>query len=279
MSSIAEALASAATRLTAVTETPRLDAEIMYAHALGTTRAQLLARLKETAPESGAETLVKQRESGVPLAYILGEWEFFGLPFAVRPPALVPRPETEHLVETVLAEIGGRDARVLDLCTGTGCVAVTIATHAPNVSIVSTDINPAYISLARENAQRHGVAHRVRVLQGDLFAALPADTGPWDVVCANPPYVALSAFAGLSPTIREHEDRAALVAGPDGLDLIRRIVAETPDHLAPDGCLALEIGYDQAEAVAALLLNGGFDEVRFVRDLAGINRIAVGRFT
>ncbi len=191
---------------------------------------------------------------------------------------LIPRPETEHLAEAALAHLAKRPdnapaARVLDLCTGTGCVAVTLARHMPTAKLTATDLNPDAAALARENAAHNGVP--LRVLEGDLFAALPPDEPPFDVVVANPPYVEAAEWDGLMPDIRLHEDPAALLAGEDGLDLIRRIIAEAPAHLAPGGLLALEIGETQYPAVAELLAEKGFGDIKPIKDLAGIDRIAV----
>lgn len=274
MQTIADWIARAAQRLAGVTETPRLDAELILAHALGISRAALLAGLRDTTPDSPeAEAFFARRARGEPLAYLFGRWEFFSLEFEVEPPALVPRPETEHLVETVLDFIGGRPARVLDLCTGTGCVAVSIAANAPPAQVVAADIEPKYVALARRNAQRHGVADRIECLESDLFlGAKHLET--FDVVCANPPYVEAGAWATLAQTIRDYEDPRALVAGTDGLDVIRAIIAGVPDYLRAGGLLALEIGRGQAGAVRRLLDAAGYRSVAFRRDLAGIERIA-----
>jgi release factor glutamine methyltransferase len=278
MPTVAETLQRAERQLAAVSDSPRLDAEILLAHAIGATRAHVLACLGESAPEGAFEALVARRAAGEPIAYILGSWEFFSLEFEVERPALVPRPETEHLVEAVLDFIGSRPAGVLDLCTGTGCVAVAIAKNAPGARILATDLEPRYVDLARRNVARHGLSDRVRVAAGDLFAAVPAGEPPFDAVCANPPYIAEAEWAGLSETIRRYEDPAALIGGSDGLDCVRRIVAAAPRYLRPGGLLAIEIGHGQAWAVRNLLEAGGFLYIEFRRDLAGIERIACGHW-
>ncbi|MBW7863953.1 MAG: peptide chain release factor N(5)-glutamine methyltransferase [Candidatus Hydrogenedens sp.] len=275
---LGDILRDAARQLAAVSESPRLDAELLLAHALGGTRSGLLSRLGDTVPCAAFPPLLARRMAHEPVAYILGTQEFFSLIFIVRPPMLIPRPETEHLVEAALARLANRPggappARILDLCTGTGCVAVTLARHAPNTEVTATDLNPDAAALARENAALNNVP--LRVLEGDLFAALPPNEPPFDAVLANPPYVETAEWDRLMPDIRLYEDPAALLAGEDGLDLIRRIIAEAPAHLAPGGLLALEIGETQYPAVAELLAAHGFRDIRAVKDLAGMDRIAV----
>ena len=303
---VGEFIHAAETQLESVTDTPRLDAELLLADAWRISRASLLARMGERVPDDVAETfetLLARRLNHEPLAYIFGEWEFFSLPMIVRAPALVPRPETEHLVEAALAHvqrIGGsgvvgaeRGSRgrspsrgtsssgtrepicVADIGTGTGCVAVAIAVNAPHTHVTATDLNPDYLQLARENAERHHVADRVQLLQGDLLQALPPGE-TYDVIVSNPPYVETGAWDDLLPVIRKHEDPRALLAGADGLDYVRRLIADTPAYLRPGGLLAIEIGMGQYDAVKALFEQHGYHDVRSVKDLAGIDRIACG---
>ncbi len=277
MPTVAERLRWAATRFRSMTETPRLDAEILLAHAMHLTRSQLLARLNDPCDAPEFDALVEQRLAFMPLAYILGEWEFFSLVFHVEAPMLVPRPETEHLVEAVLHEIGDRPARVLDIGTGTGCVAISIARNAPACHVTATDIRPEALELARRNAGRHGVLERMTFRHGDLFGALPGNEALFDVICSNPPYVEDPAWDGLDPVIRLHEDPGALLAGPEGLDVIRRLVQEAPTHLKPSGFLAFEMGMGQYGQVNHLLAGHHYRGIGCVRDLAGIERIAVAR--
>lgn len=269
-------LTEAARQLDTVTETPRLDAEILLAHALGCSRAQLLARLREDGEAPGFEVLIARRLNYEPIAYIVGEWEFFSMSFLCRAPVLVPRPETEHLVEVALEHLGktAGPASVLDLCTGTGCAAIAIAKNAPGCRVTATDISPDALTLARENAARHRV--RVDFHAGDLFSALPEAAPPFDVIVANPPYVEESDWPGLSPVIRMHEDPRALLAGPDGMEIIRRIVAEASAWLKPGGLLALETGERQSDPVRALFATTGFTHIAARNDLAGIPRIIYG---
>jgi release factor glutamine methyltransferase len=267
--------------LAGVTETPRLDAELLFAHAAGLTRAQLLARLREVVPAPHFHTLLARRAAAEPIAYILGEWEFFSMAFTIMPPLLVPRPETEHLVEVALAFLAGQrvgagppGGPLLDLCTGTGCVAVAMARHAAGRAAVAADINPLASETAAVNAARHGVALRCRT--GDLFAALEPGDGPFAVITANPPYVEAAVWETLPRGIRDYEDPRALVGGEDGLDLVRAIIAGAPRHLLPGGLLALELGETQAPTVCKWLECEHFRNIEVMRDLGGHPRIVSG---
>ena len=270
---VADILSEAARRLASVTDTPRLDAELLLAHAMKIPRAFLLARLRDSCDAPDFETLLSRRLAYEPLAYIFGEWEFFGLPILVTPPLLTPRPETEHLVERALAFLSGRPApcNVVDTCCGTGCVAVAIAHAAPGHRVYASDIRPDAVEMARRNAARHKVD--VCCIQGDILAPF---AGPVDMVTANPPYVPDGEWADLSPVITRHEDPGALLAGGDGLDIIRRLLPEAARCLRPGGMLAMEIGETQYEAVEALFRVHGFDSVHCDHDLAGIKRIISG---
>lgn len=275
MATIGACLGDAEAQLRAVSETPRLDAELLMAHALGISRAQVLARLREAGVPSAFDVLLQRRLSSEPVAYIVGKCEFFSLEFRVRPPVLIPRPETEHLVETALSFLGGRPARVLDLCTGSGCVAIAIALNAAAAQVWATDLSEQALSLARENAALHHVV--LRVCQGDLFDALDSKSLRFDCIVANPPYVEDETWQSLSRDIREYEDRRALVAGADGLSVIRRVIAEAPAWLQPGGLLALEMDGAQWARVRDLLHAHAFRDISCVADLAGIPRVAHGR--
>lgn len=275
MTSLAAVLRAATARLEDVTDTPRLDAELLLAHALGLRRSQLLSRLSESPSLGTFDALLARRLASEPVAYILGDCEFFSIPLSIRPPILIPRPETEHLVEVALEYAGKDSVRVLDLCTGSGCVAIAIAKHAPQGTTVhAVDINPEAVHLARENAAAVGVA--VRVDEGDLFTSLDEGSPAFDIITSNPPYVEVAAWAGLAADIREYESPLALLAGEDGLEIVRRIVADARPYLRPGGQLAMEIGETQYPAVAKILEEAGYVRVSCTLDLAGIERIAVG---
>ena len=218
---------------------------------------------------------IERRAAGEPTAYILGQREFYGRPFKVDARVLVPRPETERLVEQVLAAIPEeKAAAVLDLCTGSCCIAATIAAERPQVRAVATDLSADALAVARENVEALGVAARVELRQGDLFA--PVGDARFDVVVSNPPYIAEGAFAGL-PREVQREPRLALLSGAIGMDAISRIAREAPAHLQPEGLLALEIGDDQ-KALAEDLLNGlAYRDVKVLADWAGKDRVALAR--
>jgi release factor glutamine methyltransferase len=276
MPTVAEMLDNSARQLEPVTDTPRLDAEILLAHALGRTRAALLASMRESIepPESFA-TMLRRRAASEPIAYILGEWEFYSLTFAVEPPVLVPRPETEHLVKAVLDFVNTRSATVLEIGTGTGCIAISIARNAPETVVTATDIRAQNLELASRNARAHGVGDRVAFVQGDLFE--PVDPASrFDVICSNPPYVAEGDWESLEPVITRYEDPAALLAGADGLDVIRRLVAQAPRFLNAGSRLAFEFGMGQDRSVNELLKEHDYRMIELIPDLAGIPRVAVG---
>jgi release factor glutamine methyltransferase len=276
---ISQALRAAEESLSPVTETPRLDAEILLAHAMGMNRSRLLARLRDPFDAPGFEALLQRRLDSEPIAYILGEWEFFSMDFATRAPVLVPRPETEHLVESALEYLADHPAanEMLDLCTGTGCVAISIAKNASRVHAIAVDIASYAVELARENVARHQLSTRVEVRQGDLFAPLAGPPIPsFDVICANPPYVADAEWDSLPLCIRRHEDPGALLSGPDGLDLVRRIADEGRAWLREGGLLAMEIADGQSGTVCALMAALGYQVLPPVNDLAGIPRIVRG---
>jgi release factor glutamine methyltransferase len=260
---------------------PRLDAELLLGRALGLDRVRLLIeserRLNEA--ELGAyRALIQRRRTGEPVAYILGRREFYGLPFVVDRRALVPRPDTEMLVEVALERTRARSmyGRALDLCTGTGCVAVTFARERPTWRVTASDISSEAVSLAWENARRHGVAFAMRVVEGDLFAPFAGER--FELVTANPPYIPSGELAELSIDIREFEPRLALDGGGDGLEIVRLIVRDAVRHLEPRGVLALEVGYDQAARVVSLVEAAGFVDIVVRRDYGGRERIVSAVF-
>lgn len=258
-------------------ESPRLDAEVLLAHALSCSRTQLVIDMMRplAADElSRFRELVKRRRHREPVAYLRGEREFYGRTFRVDARVLVPRPDTETLIDVALARTRhlSMSARVLDLCTGSGCVAVTLALTRPTTQVTATDISAEALALAQENALRLG-APSVAFLRADLFGA---HEGPFDLVTANPPYIASAEVETLAPDVRSFEPRLALDGGDDGLVLVRRIVEAAPSHLAKGGVLAMEIGAGQADAVAAIFEARGFEGIERARDLARIERVVSG---
>ena len=290
---IHEALRRAAARIfEAGSDEATLEAEILLMHATGLERAGLYARLEDdlTQEQSEAfESYVHRRLSHEPVPYITGHKEFFGLDFEVTPAALIPRPETETLVELVLAFIRdrfvGSPVTVADIGTGSGIIAVSLAYECPNATTTATDTEPEALTLARRNAERHGVADRVTFVHTDLFPAHHGvskgerpDGGMFDVIAANLPYVTTADWEALPPEIREHEPRSALDGGPDGLRVVGRLLAAAPAHLRPGGALFEEIG-DQHGAKASGMARQHFPgaEVRVECDLAGRDRILIVR--
>jgi len=255
-----------------------LDADLLARHALGWDRVTLVARLPEPGPEGFAgaySALVDRRAAREPLAYITGIQEFWGRSFQVNPGVLIPRPETEIIVEEALAWARARPAaggtRVLDIGTGSGCLAVTLALEIPGARVTSTDVSDAALAVARMNAARLGAD-----IDFQPGAYLAGCAGLFDLIVSNPPYVAAPAHAGLAPEVRDHEPMTALVAGPEGLDVIRELVGRAAGALAPAGLLLIEIGYDQADAVRSMVGGtGGLRLNRIREDLQAIPRVAV----
>ncbi len=271
--SVGDALAGATTALSAAgCETPRLDAEVLLADVLGVDRAQLLIGddLELAGPRARAfQAAIRRRSAGrEPVAYITGRRAFRRLELAVDRRALIPRPETEHLVEVGLTLAAG--ARVLDVGTGSGAVALALGDERPDLQVTGSDTSPVALLLARENARNLGLD--ISFIQADLLAGVPDE---FDAIVSNPPYVPDGEWAGLQPEIVRHEPRQALVGGPAGLDVIARLVeqaAATSVRL-----LAMEVGAGQAGEVARLARAAGYPEVESVRDLAGIERVVVAR--
>ena len=258
-------------------ESPRLDSELLLAHALGCDRVRLYIDIDK--PLSADELakfkpLIQRRGNREPVAYILGTKEFYGRPFEVGQGVFIPRPETELLVQLAVAEIRG-EARVLDLCAGSGAVGVTIAAERPSASVDLVELSPEAADVANRNAAKHA-AGRARVFRGDLYAALP---GParYNVIVANPPYVPTPHGRDLSKDVVDHEPHLALFGGEDGLAVMRRVIAGLPQWLAPQGFFAAEIDPSQASAAIALCIEAGLAQVRVDKDLAGLQRHVVGR--
>lgn len=254
-----------------------IDAEVLARHALGWDRATYLARLREAAPPELAprlEPLVRRRCRRQPVAQILGVREFWGLDLIVTPDVLVPRPETELLVDIALGLQRGRPrARIVDVGTGSGCLAVTLARELPDARVVATDISAAALAVARRNAARHGVGDQIDFHQTCWMEGL---TDAFDLIVSNPPYIPDGDLQTLAPEVRDHEPMTALAGGPDGLDPVRTLVATAPGCLTPGGRLLLEIGMGQADALEACVEEQAAMELVEIRpDLQGIPRAAV----
>lgn len=258
-------------------DTPRLDAEVLLAHAWKCPRIQLYTRYDQILPadvRAAMRELVKRRAAAEPVAYLVGYREFFSLNFEVRPGIFIPRPETETLVMEALEFLKSQEApRVLDLCTGSGCIAVSIAHEHPTALVTAVDLNPLAVEVATNNAARHGVADRVTILHGDLTAPVPAGE-TFDLIVSNPPYVREDEIPTLAPDIREHEPHLALTAGEDGLDVIRRLLVEIPPRLRHPGAVLIELSPEQGPAAVDLFSGAGlFSRVDLVRDLARVDRV------
>jgi release factor glutamine methyltransferase len=268
-----------------LTQQPRQEAELLVSYAAQLTRLQLYLDLEcavSARVYKRAKDLFIQRAQGIPLQYLLGSQEFWGLEFIVTPDVLIPRPETENLVEEAIG-LGNRFGQInrrgtiLDLGTGCGCIAVVLSKSLPHAKILATDISAKALAIARRNAERLGAGERITFLKGDLLEPLKKlCVGKVDMIVSNPPYVASGEIPTLAPEVKDHEPRIALDGGPDGLDLCKRILQEAPDYLSQGGILAMEIGHRQAGPLTEWILNQTFPwEVRFKHDLAGIERVAV----
>ena len=274
MSSRGELLARAAAQLAAVSASARLDAEVLLAHVLDCERSALIAHPAQAvadAPATAFHSLLLRRQRGEPVAYLTGRREFWSLSLALTPAVLVPRPETEVLVELALARLpAGEPSAVLDLGTGSGAIALALATERPTAHITATDVSSAALAVARANAQRLGLA-QLRFRQGDWFKAVSSER--FDLVVCNPPYVAAT-----DPHLAtlHAEPATALVAGATGLEAFERVVPAAREHLREDGWLLLEHGADQAAAVKNLLERHGFHDVTSHPDYSGTPRVTLG---
>jgi len=257
-------------------DSPRLDAELLLADTLGLDRVGLYVNFER--PLQADELAVyrekvRRRASREPLAYILGRTEFWSLPLKVTLAVLIPRPDTELLVEEALPRLVG-EARVLDVGTGSGALAIALAHERPGCQVVAIDVSAEALAVAAENACKNNVAERIGFLHADL-AALPG--GPFDLIVANPPYIPKGDLAALMPEVRDFEPQLALDGGSDGLDAYRALARQVEAILAPGGWLLVEVGIGQAVTVQQLFAGAGLVEVFISRDLAGIERVVGGR--
>jgi release factor glutamine methyltransferase len=290
-------------------ESPRLDAEVLLAEALGCQRIELYTTFEETPGDDARAAfreLVRRRAEGCPVAYLVGRREFYSLSFRVTPDVLIPRPETELLVVTVLdlakekrSEVGGQGSdavgsavelpnqpshppslahrpsplSIADVGTGSGIIAVCLAKHLPACRVTAIDRSPAALAVTRDNATQHGVAERIELLESDLLAAVPPDRR-FDFVVSNPPYVAAAEFDKLAPDVRKFEPQAALVAGPRGTEVVERLIPQAAERLRPGGHLLMEISPTIHDAVRTLLeADGRFKLWPTIKDLARLPRV------
>lgn len=260
-------------------DSPRLQAELLLAHVLSVPRMKLYLSFDRglTAAEADSyRALVQRRGQREPLQHIVGSVQFHGVELAVNRDVLIPRPETELLVEQAVLRIPPAPTRVLDFGTGSGCIAIAIAAACPPVTVVGVDLSPAAVAMARANAKRNGVDGRVEFLESDGLAAVPAEP-PFDLLVSNPPYIASEEIATLQPEVRDHDPVAALDGGPDGLDFYRLLASQAGRWLTPNGTILLEFGDGQGPAIAGLFADAGWQTEPLVRDYSGRDRILIAR--
>ena len=278
----AQAIAEGAARLrTYQVDDERRTAGLLLCHTLGIDRTQLLTRSEEQTTDSDYQSylqLVARRAAGEPLQYITGHQEFYGLYFTVNPDVLIPRPETEFLVDRVIKLASGPSKApnplIVDIGTGSGCIAIALAVHLPQARLIATDISSAALDVARANADRHGVSNRIQFIEGDALEPL-ARLGlesEVDVLASNPPYVEEANSQLVQREVREWEPHTALFAGADGLDFYRRLLEDAPIYLKPDACVILEIGFSQLDPISSILGGGRLELVDTTADLQGIPR-------
>lgn len=259
--------------------TARLDAELLLGRVLSLDRIGLIVHSERPlapAELSGFRELFKRRRAGEPVAYLLGEREFYGISLRVDARVLIPRADSETLVEVALGRTRARHmlGAALDLCTGSGCVAIAFARARPTWSVTASDISPGALEVARGNAHRTGAIRNLRLVGGSLFE--PVAGQRFELITANPPYIPTAELAELPADVRDFEPRLALDGGTDGLDLLRSIVEQAPRFLTPGGVLALEMAADQGPALRQLFEQAGYASVELARDLAGHDRVVSG---
>jgi len=257
---------------------PRLDAELLLANVLGCSRISLYVGFDKPLCEAEVDSyrqLVMRRGRREPVAYIIGKKEFMGRDFLVGAGALVPRPETELMAERGIEAIrNAEDPRAAELCCGSGAAGICLALARKECNLLLTDISDECLSVARANVEAHRLSGRAEVLKSDLFASWPCEYAEgFSVIIANPPYIRSAEIDGLEPEVSQHEPRLALDGGPDGLDLYRRIAREASHWLKDQGALVLEVGHDQSRDVGKFLVDAGFKDIRYHKDLQGYERV------
>ena len=262
-------------------EGAQLEARELLCHAAGKSREQFYRDMALYAPDPVEEklaALVERRLAGEPVAYLIGEWEFYGLTLDVTPDVLIPRMDTEVLAERaiLLARAAGEGARVLDLCAGSGCVGLAVAANVPTCRVVLADISEAALKICKGNVRRNELNARVTCVQADALQKPDAALWDFDVIACNPPYIPTGDLAGLDVSVRDYEPRSALDGGADGLDFYRAITARWGSALRLGGSLLFEVGINQAMDVAALLEGSGFEDIQSTQDTQGIPRVVEG---
>ena len=277
-----EALTAAAAQLAAdeyLHASATRDAELLLLHTLKIPRSNLVAHpSRELTPPQHAlyENNIARRLHYEPIQYITGRQEFYGLTLKVTPAVLIPRPETEHLVEAVLNLLPkNKPLKIADIGTGSGAIAIALAAHLPQAAVTALDVSTEALAIAAANARNHNLADRIRFLQSDLLSALIHEGETFDAIVSNPPYVADSDRNTLHPQVRDYEPPTALFAGETGLDIYRRLIPQAYNALKPNGLLALEIGHGQSADLTALL--DGWQNISFINDLQHIPRVALAR--
>ena len=262
-------------------EGAQLEARELLCHAAGKSREQFYRDMALYAPDPVEEklaALVERRLAGEPVAYLIGEWEFYGLTLDVTPDVLIPRMDTEVLAERaiLLARAAGEGARVLDLCAGSGCVGLAVAANVPTCRVVLADVSEAALKICKGNVRRNELNARVTCVQADALQKPDAALWDFDVIACNPPYIPTGDLAGLDVSVRDYEPRSALDGGADGLDFYRAIAAQWGSALRLGGTLLFEVGINQAMDVAALLERSGFEDIQSTQDTQGIPRVVEG---
>ena len=259
-------------------DTPDLDARLLAQRAFGLDAMALIRREREAAPAAWVEdldVLAERRLAGEPVSRIAGEKEFWGLRFALNPTTLVPRPETEFLVQEAIDFLEHKPApRLVDLGTGSGAIVISVLTALPGATAFATDLSVEALETARKNAERHGVADRIQFRAGSWWQAVP-HTEIFDLIVSNPPYIATDAIEELAPEVRLFDPKAALDGGWDGLEAYRAIAAQAARRLTPEGRMLVEIGFNQGESVTRVLSRAGFARLRVIKDYVGLDRVVV----
>ena len=266
-------------------DSPRLSAELLLSHVLGLKRIELYTQYNKVVLQEQLDRLrdlVKRAGLHEPVVYLVGKTEFYSIEFEVTPDCLIPRPETELLVQRSIEFLRKRTGPqlVCDLCTGCGVMAVAVAKNVPDARVLATDISEPALAVAAKNVEKHKLQERIELRKGDLFEPLVPQLDQFDLIACNPPYVSAAEYEALEKNVKDYEPRIALYAGEDGLDLYRKIVEKVDQFLKPDGVLLLEIGYQQGPAVRGLLEQTGvFAQIRIDKDLQSHERVVVATRT